>query len=241
MVNEKKIVRKEELNLTVADNGIDMEGIEGVGMQDLPMPSVKLVHGTSKNVDLSKIGKWYHSGKQEYKDQMEIVILYAKHGKQTDYKDENVQHDCMRALCVDRADPEIPFAITFAGTMEGDRGSFGGGWTPFMKLIATFKHWKVKQPWTRGVLLGSTSQKSTDGKNEFYVPTLEMTEELSKQEIEIMQKLREKYNSRKDYQEEEDGHTASVFINKDETEDQEDTTPFEADTNNIGPDLDSIK
>lgn len=195
------IAKKEETALANNAGGIGMEGIEGISMSDLPMPYVKLVHPTTKKADLSKVGQWLHTGKNEYKESMAIVILFAKHGKITDFNDETIENDCMKVLAVDLEDLENPFAMTLSG----------GGWFAFMKLMAAMKQWKISKPWTRVIILGSDRRTSKDGKNEYTVPTINMSDPLTAEDLAQVEKLRETFKGRTDFQEEEEGHTASGF------------------------------
>lgn len=190
---EKGITKKDGVtNLAnQLSSGLGMEGIDGFDVSDLRMPFVKLVHPTSQNIELAdgkkaQPGQWYHTTKKEAKDSLSVVFIHSKKVTVENPQNPGEMLDGVRIIALDLDDLESPIAMQFTK----------GGYWAYKNLLSTMYSWKVTQPWKRIVLLDSKTVETTNEKgvkNSFLVPTMNLSDELDKKQLEIVTSMVERF------------------------------------------------
>lgn len=191
-MESKDIAKKEENSLAVDSKSLGMEGVEGFNMSDLPMPFVKLVHATSKNVELAAGGRanpgtWYHTTKKEAKEDLAVVFFYAKKVKTENPRNPDEILDGVRILAVTLDELDNPFAMQFTK----------GGYWAYKRLLGAMKAWKMKSMYERYVILGSKTVESKEG-DEFLVPTMDLSEPLTKEQLACVSMVVEQFGGKID-------------------------------------------
>lgn len=100
-------------NLTNS-NGLNIQGLIGFDMSDLPMPYIKLIQQSTKDEDRKKadgttasVGELYHSLKKDSAKERKFIVIAAKKDTQLNtYNDNNVEEAVVKLLLVEEGDTQ---------------------------------------------------------------------------------------------------------------------------------------
>lgn len=189
-VEEKAVVLKKEVQNSLIDRsdfGIGIEGLQDVPTAMIPVPFMKLVQGTSKNIELENgedapVGSFYLTDLQVAFKDLTFVMLRVKHQvidfeREIDGQMKMVPTKQLLILGMD-LDTEKLFILTLSVM------SFSN----FGRLIAKFKDQKVNAVWQYQVHV--TSEKMENKKGKFQIANFQIGEKLTEDQI---AKMQEKY------------------------------------------------
>lgn len=171
-------VRSGEPGALSTFTGIPIEGLQDVSVSLLPVPFVKLVQPTSKNVDLAdgkteaSQGTFYFTDLQVAVPELNFVLLRAKQEiVEFDDKDgKKIKVPKIALLCRTMETQKL-FIISLSRT----------GFSPFGKLIAKLKEAKMPASWH--VEVKATTERKENDMGKFYVPSFNIVRNMSQDEI----------------------------------------------------------
>lgn len=167
--------------------GIDIQGLEEVPVTLIPIPFVKLVQPTSTKTTLAdgkseaQAGTFFFTDTQVSVNELNFVLLKAKHGNQTYERDgQKVSSPRLMVLGVSRENKKLfilPLSVM----------SFSN----FGKLVAKLKDNNIKSTWRFEIT--ATTEKQENQKGKYYTANFQIGEELEEQEYLAMEGLANQY------------------------------------------------
>lgn len=179
---ETAIVLKKESGVALESQfkGVAIEGLQDVPVSVIPVPFARVVQGQSKNIEMATGGEapegsFYFSDTQEAYDELEFVMLRAKHMIKDFERDGALVPTRVIQILGVRMDTNKLFILNLS------LASFSN----FGRLIARFNDMGVVSVWQH--LIKATSEKKENDKGKFWVQSFNIVRELNEKELQIMQ------------------------------------------------------
>lgn len=168
-------------NNAVAEyNGLGIEGLEEVPVSVLPIPFLRLVQPSSKNVDLSNgreaaMGSFFYNDTKQDIERLRFVMLKSKIGKVSYEVDGEIREGTKLNILGFDLDNNKIFILSLSVMSISNFG----------KLVAQLKQKEATKAWEYEVI--ATSVKSENKKGKFYVADFELSKKVDTKTIADME------------------------------------------------------
>ncbi len=189
-VKEDALANVEVNKLSVPGSGFGIQGLEEADPATIPLPFVRLVQPSSKNVLLADgneapAGSYLFDDTSSAFEELEIVILKGKHGQKTFIDKKTGDETTKKVLAILGVLPDTEKVFLLQLSVMS--------YAPFGKYMAQLKEKKAEATFQYKVKLNSRYQENDYGK--FYVANIEIGEELPEDQYVRMAELFEQYQS----------------------------------------------
>lgn len=186
-----EIAAAEPMQLAKPQATIGIPGLENIPMSILPIPFVKLVHGTSRNVFLkdgkkANPGTFYHTDTKEVEDEINFALIQSKFQKRMVENQKTGKMELKEFLNIlgyDLVSKDL-FIISLSAL---------SAWRTFGMLMAQVRKAKLTASWEFYTTLKAVVVTSNG--NEFQAPEFQLGERIASEDMQKAEKAYQEYGS----------------------------------------------